>query len=86
MDITHSVKMKLKEIEAEHKIKILYACESGSRAWGFSSINSDYDIRFVYQRTFRDYLALKEPANTIEFPIINDMDYSGWDLKKVNNR
>jgi predicted nucleotidyltransferase len=74
---------KLKEIEAERGIKILYACESGSRAWGFPSPDSDYDIRFIYLQPIEHYLSVYEKEKQIGFPIVNDLDVYGWDLKKV---
>lgn len=74
---------KLKNIEAEHGIKILFACESGSRAWGFPSPDSDYDIRFIYLQPIERYLSVYEKEKQIGLPIINDLDIYGWDLKKV---
>lgn len=76
------IKDRIKEIELENDIRILYACESGSRAWGFESPDSDYDIRFIYTRQLTDYVAINDKPDTIEFPIINNLDFSGWDLKK----
>ncbi len=73
----------LKELETKHKIKILYACESGSRAWGFPSPNSDYDVRFTYVHEFDWYLSLQDKNNTIELPISNDLDIGGWEIKKA---
>jgi len=74
---------KLNEIEAQHGVEILFAIESGSRAWGFASTDSDYDIRFVYKRTKEDYLDLWEGKDTIEFMTSDDLDGAGWDLKKA---
>jgi predicted nucleotidyltransferase len=74
---------KLKEIEAQKGIEILFAVESGSRAWGFTSPDSDYDIRFVFKRPTEDYLDLWEKKDTIEFMTEDDLDGSGWDLKKA---
>ena len=76
------IKQKIEELEIENNIKILYACESGSRAWGFASPDSDFDIRFIYSRNMEDYLVINEKPDTLEFPIINNLDFSGWDIKK----
>lgn len=55
----------LEEIERENNIRILFAIESGSRAWGMESINSDYDVRFVYCRKSEEYLRLDLPEDVI---------------------
>jgi len=81
--MTESILQLLKEIETERGVEILYACESGSRAWGFASPDSDYDIRFVYRRPFTDTISIGDPPNTIECPIENDLDPAGWDLRKT---
>lgn len=74
----------LKKIEIEHQVKILYACESGSRAWGFDSTDSDYDVRFIYCHTKDYYLSVFEDnRDVIELPINDLLDVNGWDLKKV---
>ena len=73
----------LKRIEKEEEIQILYAVESGSRAWGFASHNSDYDVRFIYKCEIKDYLRLKPPRDVIERPIVDEMDINGWDLYKA---
>lgn len=74
---------KLAEIERAHNIEILFAVESGSRAWGFASPDSDYDIRFVYKRKLDDYLNLWEMKDTIQFMTEDDLDGSGWDVRKA---
>lgn len=74
---------KLSEIEKEKNIEILFACESGSRAWGFASPDSDYDIRFVYRHSKEWYLNLWDRKDTIEFMTEDDLDGSGWDLRKA---
>lgn len=74
---------KLKEIEKREHVKIIYAIESGSRAWGFESIDSDYDVRFIYVREKEDYLCLDEKSDVIELPIDEVFDISGWDIKKA---
>jgi len=71
----------LKEIEQRKKIRILYACETGSRAWGFPSPDSDYDVRFIYMHEKDWYLSLNEKDDTIEV-MHGDLDITGWDLKK----
>ena len=77
------IKEKLIAIENEHDVNILYAVESGSRAWGFESADSDYDVRFVYVHTKNWYLNILPKKDVIEYPIINEFDYSGWDLRKT---
>ena len=59
-EITKSIEDKLSQIEQRENIHILYACESGSRAWGFASPDSDYDVRFVFVRPIEDYLRVEE--------------------------
>ncbi|WP_289661949.1 nucleotidyltransferase domain-containing protein [Flavobacterium panacagri] len=73
---------KLKEIEKQKDVEILFAVESGSRAWGFASPDSDYDIRFVYKHKPEYYLSLWEKPDVIEFMTEDDLDGSGWDLRK----
>lgn len=70
-------------IERDHAVRILYACESGSRAWGFASPDSDYDVRFLYARPASAYLRLDMPRDVIELPIEGDLDVSGWDIFKA---
>ena len=75
---------RLKEIELKHNVRILLAVESGSRAWGFASKDSDYDVRFVYVHKKEWYLTLIEGRDVIE-ELDSDgvMDFAGWDLKKA---
>lgn len=74
---------KLSEIERTYNVSVLFAVESGSRAWGFPSPDSDYDVRFVYVRTLEDYLKLEKVRDTIEFQEDEVYDINGWDLKKA---
>jgi predicted nucleotidyltransferase len=74
---------KLKTLEKEKNIEILLAIESGSRSWGFASLDSDYDIRFIYKHQTDWYLSPWEKKDTIEFMTEDDLDGSGWDLKKA---
>ena len=73
----------LREIEEQHHIKILYAVESGSRAWGFSSPDSDWDVRFIYVHEPEWYFHIEEQKDTIEQMFPDETDMSGWDLKKA---
>lgn len=75
--------MKLKQIEKEYNVKVLLAVESGSRAWGFASPDSDYDVRFIYVRPEKDYLRLEDVRDVIELPINDELDINGWDLPKT---
>jgi predicted nucleotidyltransferase len=82
-NITRSIQDKLKELEQAHQIEILFACESGSRAWGFPSWDSDYDVRFIYRHSKDWYLSLFEDRDVIEVPVNPLLDINGWDLKKA---
>lgn len=76
---------RLKRVESEHNVRILWAIESGSRAWGFHSPDSDYDIRFIYVRPKDFYLSIdvEDQRDVIEYPIVDDIDLNGWDLRKA---
>lgn len=74
---------KLREIENKENVRILLAVESGSRAWGFASPDSDYDVRFIYVRNQEDYLRLEKVRDVIELPIDDVLDINGWDLQKT---
>ena len=74
---------KLNEIESRENVRILLAVESGSRAWGFASPDSDYDVRFIYVRPREDYLRLEKTRDVIELPIEGELDINGWDLNKT---
>lgn len=77
------IKQYLEDIEQQHGIKILYACESGSRGWGFPSPDSDYDVRFIYIRPCNDYLGIETLPDHLDFPLNDQLDIYGWDLRKV---
>ena len=83
MNITALIKQKLNEIEKIENVQIIMAVESGSRAWGFASPDSDYDVRFIYVREAEDYLKLKPLRDVIEWQLDEVYDISGWDLKKA---
>ena len=82
-DIVKEIDEKLNEIEEKEGVKILHAVESGTRAWGFASPDSDYDVRFIYMRNREDYLRLEEPRDVIEWQLDEVLDINGWDLKKT---
>ena len=77
------IEQRLAALEAEHGIRILYACESGSRAWGFASPDSDYDVRFIYAQPLAWYLQVSPQRDVIELPISAELDISGWELRKA---
>ena len=83
--VFQEVKTHLTQIEKEHNVVILQAIESGSRAWGFPSPDSDYDVRFIYAHTKDWYLQLSEERDVIELPINDELDIAGWDLRKALN-
>jgi predicted nucleotidyltransferase len=73
----------LRSVSEDHQSRVVLAVESGSRAWGFPSPDSDYDCRFIYVRRLDDYLTLFPPRDVIEFPPDVILDVSGWDLGKA---
>lgn len=77
------IRETLSEIERTHQVKILFACESGSRGWGFASQDSDYDVRFIYVHSLDWYLTLDRKRDVIEKPIDDELDVSGWELSKA---
>ncbi|HEX8604694.1 MAG TPA: nucleotidyltransferase domain-containing protein, partial [Pseudoduganella sp.] len=84
-DIRQEIMRRLAAAEREHGVRILLAVESGSRAWGFASPNSDYDVRFIYAHPPDWYQAvdLEEKRDVIEYPIVDDIDLNGWDVRKA---
>jgi len=74
---------RLDGVERDDGVRILWAIESGSRAWGFPSPDSDYDCRFLYVRPVDDYLALRRRRDVIETPLDDVFDVNGWDLRKA---
>ncbi len=85
--IDPSVKARIMEeltaIEQKHDVKVLFACESGSRGWGFASPDSDYDVRFLYVHRLEWYLRVEAPRDVIELPINDELDIGGWELRKA---
>lgn len=74
---------KLLEIEQSENVRIIHAVESGSRAWGFASTDSDYDVRFIYVRKPEFYLKLEKTRDVIEWQLDEVLDINGWDLQKM---
>ena len=74
---------QLKKLEQQRDIKILFACESGSRGWGFHSPDSDYDVRFVYVHKKDWYLSIEDRKDFIEFPKDDILDITGYELRKM---
>lgn len=81
--IEELVGRKLKEIEERENIKVLHAAESGSRAWGIASPDSDYDVRFVYVRPMDFYLKLQDKKDFIDWELNQVLDINGWDITKA---
>jgi len=80
------IETKLGAVESDFGVRILFAIESGSRAWGFPSPDSDYDVRFVYAHPVEWYLALEPGCDVLELPIAGNLDISGWDdIRKALN-
>jgi uncharacterized protein len=74
---------RLAAIEREEGARVLIAVESGSRAWGFPSPDSDYDVRFLYVKAKDWYLSIRPGRDVIERPIVDLLDYNGWDMRKA---
>ena len=83
LKVFNSVGQELRRIEQSYDVRVLYACESGSRAWGFASQDSDYDVRFLYVHSRDWYLSIDDRRDVIEAPISEGLDLSGWELRKA---
>lgn len=81
--MNEQIGVALAEIERTEHVRVLYAVESGSRAWGFPSRDSDDDVRFIYVRPVGAYLTIQPPCDVIERPISDALDINGWDLPKA---
>lgn len=81
--IRTEIMARLAGIEAEHNVRVLFACESGSRGWGFASPDSDYDVRFLYVHSLPWYLSVARKRDVIEQPVNEVFDVNGWDLRKA---
>lgn len=81
--IRQEIEARLCAIAADEGVRLVLAVESGSRAWGFPSPDSDYDVRFVYVRQRDWYLGLKTGRDVIERPIVDEIDLNGWDIRKT---
>jgi len=83
--IKEEILRRIKSTEQEHNVKVLFAIESGSRAWGFASPNSDYDVRFIYAHPQDWYLDInvEDKRDVIEYPIVDEIDINGWDVRKA---
>lgn len=82
-DARERIRSSLAGIESEDRVRVLLAVESGSRAWGFASADSDYDVRFLYVHEPEWYLSIETRRDVIERPIEEALDVSGWDLPKA---
>lgn len=74
---------RLESVAEKENVRLLLAIESGSRAWGFASADSDWDVRFVYVRRLEDYLTVYPRRSVIETPLTDDLDVNGWDVRKA---
>lgn len=78
----NTILQQLREIEEEKNIRILLACETGSRGWGFHSPDSDYDVRFIYVHEPDWYISVLEKEDCITLPVSDELDVTGWELRK----
>lgn len=83
MTILKTIQTHLKKIEQTEQVHILLAVESGSRAWGFPSPDSDYDVRFIYVRNKEHYLQLQKTSDVIDYMLNDELDINGWDVDKT---
>lgn len=81
--VVQQIQARLDEVETEHGVAVVWAVESGSRAWGFPSPDSDHDCRFLHVRPLEDYLSPWRPRDVIETPLDAVLDVNGWDLIKA---
>jgi uncharacterized protein len=81
--IVADIDARLAAVGAEQGVSIPLAVESGSRAWGFPSPDSDYDCRFIFVRPIDQYLSPWQQRDVIETPLESDLDVNGWELGKA---
>jgi uncharacterized protein len=81
--VVAKIDARLASIRQGQRVEIPLAIESGSRAWGFPSPDSDYDCRFIFVRPTTDYLSLWPERDVIETPLDKVLDVNGWDLAKA---
>jgi predicted nucleotidyltransferase len=81
--IKTAIQQKLGEVEQQENVCIFFACESGSRAWGFPSADSDYDVRFIYIHPRDWYISIEDRRDVIERPLVENIDLSGWEIRKA---
>ncbi len=83
------IQQQVQAFEKENKVRVILAIESGSRAWGFPSKDSDYDVRCIYVHPFKDNLSVRSLRDVIEADIVHDealgvsFDFNGWDIRKA---
>ncbi len=83
MSVIDAIDSALSQTEQRHQLRVLFAAESGSRAWGFASPDSDYDIRFIYLKPLSWYLSVGEPRDSFDAMLPGDLDLAGWELRKT---
>ena len=76
------INQELTVMEEAKQVKTIFAVESGSRCWGFPSLDSDYDVRFVYARKPKSYMTLKRISETTDWILNDELDMIGWDISK----
>ena len=81
--MNQEIDKQIAAIEHNYDVRVLYACESGSRAWGFASPDSDFDVRFIYLQPRDNYLSIHERRDVIELPVNEVLDVNGWDIRKA---
>lgn len=85
MTTEQQIQQKLDALTQRLDCRLLLAVESGSRAWGYASQDSDYDVRCVYWYPQERYLALQQPRDTVEWELNEVFDINGWELRKALN-
>lgn len=81
--IEQQIQLKLDELQRQKECRLLLAVESGSRAWGYASTTSDYDVRCIYYYPQERYLSIRPPRDTVEWELNDVFDITGWELRKT---
>lgn len=82
-DIEQQIQGKLDDLQQQKGCRLLLAVESGSRAWGYASTTSDYDVRCIYYYPQERYLSIRPPRDTVEWELNEVFDITGWELRKA---